>query len=105
MKLRHLARFFLLLGAAAMPASAQSWPAKTARIIVPFGSSSTPDTLARLLADGLGKKSPNSVFVVENRPGASGNIGTNAVAKALVHVPYSSSPQAITAVIRNAGRR
>jgi tripartite-type tricarboxylate transporter receptor subunit TctC len=82
MKLRHLVFSFLVLGVAAMPASAQSWPAKTVRIIVPFGPGSTPDTVARILADGLGKKYPNSAFVVENKSGASGNIGTNAVAKA-----------------------
>jgi len=82
MKLRHLVLSFLLICAAAVPASAQSWPAKTVRIIVPFGPGSTPDTVARILTDGLGKKYPDSVFVVENKSGASGNIGTNAVAKA-----------------------
>jgi tripartite-type tricarboxylate transporter receptor subunit TctC len=55
---------------------------KTVHIIVPFGAGSTPDIVARLVADGLGKKHPDSTFVVENKPGASGNIGTDAVAKA-----------------------
>jgi tripartite-type tricarboxylate transporter receptor subunit TctC len=61
---------------------AQAWPAKTVRIVVPFGAGSTPDIVARLVAEGLQKKYPASAFVVENKPGASGNLGTNAVAKA-----------------------
>lgn len=52
------------------------------RIIVPFGAGSTPDIVARLVADGLQQKYPTSSFVVENKPGASGNPGTDAVAKA-----------------------
>ncbi len=65
----------------ALPAPAQEWPARTVKIVVPFGAGSTPDTVARLLADRL-KQKLGQPFVVENRPGASGNIGTDAVAKA-----------------------
>ncbi len=72
----------LLLVAAATPVPAQDWPAKTVRIVVPFGSGSTPDIVARLVADGLQQKYPASAFVVENKPGASGNLGTDVVAKA-----------------------
>jgi tripartite-type tricarboxylate transporter receptor subunit TctC len=72
----------LLLFVAAFPAIAQEWPAKTVRIVVPFGAGSTPDIVARLVAEQLQKKYPVSAFVVENKPGASGNLGTNAVAKA-----------------------
>jgi tripartite-type tricarboxylate transporter receptor subunit TctC len=72
---------FLLLAATA-PAPAQDWPAKTVRIVVPFGPGSTPDIVARLVADGLQQKYPASAFIVENKPGASGNIGTDIVAKA-----------------------
>ena len=75
----------LLLGAATpAPAQtlAQTWPAKTVRIVVPFGPGSTPDIVARLVADGLQQKYPASAFVIENKPGASGNIGTDVVAKA-----------------------
>lgn len=72
----------LLLLAAAVPGLAQDWPPKTVRVMVPFGPGSTPDIVARLIADGLGKKYPDSVFLVENKPGASGNLGTDAVAKA-----------------------
>src|SRR6476620_26153 len=73
----------LLLVAAATPVPAQDWPAKTVRIVVPFGPGSTPDVVARLVADGLQQKYPASVFVVENKPGASGNLGTDVVAKAV----------------------
>jgi tripartite-type tricarboxylate transporter receptor subunit TctC len=67
---------------AAPPKPEHPWPVKTVHIFVPFGAGSTPDTVARLIADGLGKKYPDSTFIVENKPGASGNIGTEAVAKA-----------------------
>ncbi|MGC1778228.1 MAG: tripartite tricarboxylate transporter substrate binding protein [Xanthobacteraceae bacterium] len=74
--------FLAALQAAAAPASAQDWPAKTVRIVVPFGPGSTPDIVARLIAENLQQKYPGSAFVVENKPGASGDIGTDAVAKA-----------------------
>src|SRR5262245_59732779 len=71
----------LVLGtAAAVPA--QDWPTRTVRIVVPFGPGSTPDIVARLVADGLQQRYPASSFVVENKPGASGNLGTDTVAKA-----------------------
>jgi tripartite-type tricarboxylate transporter receptor subunit TctC len=80
---RRVMLAFVLLTAAAMPGLAQDWPAKTVKIIVPFGASSTPDIVARLIADRLGQKYPGSVFLVEDKPGASGNLGTDAVAKAV----------------------
>ncbi len=64
------------------PAHAQDWPAKTVRIVVPFGPGSTPDIVARLLGEQLQAKYPSSAFVIENKTGASGNTGTDAVAKA-----------------------
>jgi tripartite-type tricarboxylate transporter receptor subunit TctC len=78
----RLAVMALLLVAAAAPASAQDWPPKLVRIIAPFGPGSTPDIVARLIAEGLSRKYPESNFIVENKPGASGNIGTDFVAKA-----------------------
>jgi tripartite-type tricarboxylate transporter receptor subunit TctC len=66
---------------AAAPASAQDWPAKTVKIMVPFGPGSTPDVVARLVADKLQQRLGQN-FIIENKPGASGNIGTDAVAKA-----------------------
>lgn len=73
---------FAAIIAAIAPAQAQEWPAKTVRIVVPFGPGSTPDTVARLVSEQLQAKYPNSAFLVENKPGASGNLGTDAVAKA-----------------------
>jgi tripartite-type tricarboxylate transporter receptor subunit TctC len=66
---------------AALPSAAQDWPTRTVRIVVPFGPGSTPDIVARLIAEQLQQKL-GQPFVVENKPGASGNTGTDAVAKA-----------------------
>jgi tripartite-type tricarboxylate transporter receptor subunit TctC len=63
------------------PATAQDWPAKTVRLIVPFGPGSTPDMVGRLIADHL-QQTLGQPFVIENRPGASANTGTDMVAKA-----------------------
>ena len=67
------------------PASAQTpaWPPKVVRIVVPYAPGSTPDLVGRIVADDLQARHPGSSFVVENKPGAGGNIGTDAVAKAL----------------------
>jgi tripartite-type tricarboxylate transporter receptor subunit TctC len=73
--------FALVLLLIAAPAAAQDWPAKTVRIMVPFGPGSTPDIVARVLAEQLQQKL-GQTFIVENKPGASGNTGTDAVAKA-----------------------
>jgi tripartite-type tricarboxylate transporter receptor subunit TctC len=80
--MKKIAIAALALLALSMPALAQSWPTKNVRIIVPFGAGSTPDIVARLIADQLQKNHAGIAFVVENKPGASGNIGTDAVAKA-----------------------
>lgn len=73
-----------LLAAAALalvlPAHAQDFPAKSTRIIVPFPAGSLTDTLARLVAEKLHAKWGQPVLV-ENRAGASGNVGAEAVAK------------------------
>ena len=70
----------LLLGAAA-DASAQTWPAKPIRAIVPISVGSGSDVLGRLLADRLGPALGQTI-VIENRPGAGGAVGAMAVAKA-----------------------
>jgi tripartite-type tricarboxylate transporter receptor subunit TctC len=74
---------FALLGVLLVmpPAAAQDWPTKPVKIVVPFGPGSTPDVVARLIANHLQDKL-HQPFVVENKPGASGNTGTDAVAKA-----------------------
>src|SRR4029077_6232373 len=74
-----LALSALLLAAAT--AVAQEWPTKTVRIIVPFGPGSTPDMVGRLIGDRMQQKL-GQPFVIENRPGASANTGTDMVAKA-----------------------
>ena len=61
--------------------AAQDWPTRTVTIIVPFIAGSTPDSLARIVAESLQSRL-GQPFVVENRPGASGNTGTAAAAKA-----------------------
>jgi tripartite-type tricarboxylate transporter receptor subunit TctC len=74
----------LLAGAlpfACMPARAQSFPARNVTIIVPFAPAGGADTLARILAPRLAAMWGQSV-IVENRPGASGHIGTEQVANA-----------------------
>jgi tripartite-type tricarboxylate transporter receptor subunit TctC len=82
---RRLALALLAALLAAAPAGAQApaqpWPAHPVKLIVPFGTGSTPDVIMRLIADQL-KQKFNQSFVVENKPGASGNLGTDAVAKA-----------------------
>lgn len=70
-----------LLGVAlAGVASAQTYPAKPVRIVVPFAAGGGVDVTARILAQGLSERFGQSVFV-ENRTGASGIIGTEFVAK------------------------
>src|SRR5215469_12692796 len=62
-------------------ARAEDWPVKPVRLIVPFPPASTPDLLARVLADRLSSRIGKPV-IVENKPGAGGMIGTDAIAKA-----------------------
>ncbi|MEN9417565.1 MAG: hypothetical protein RI988_1185, partial [Pseudomonadota bacterium] len=71
-----------LTAAASLPALAQgaAWPTQPVKLLVGFPGGSTPDIAARVLAEALGKAWGQTV-VVENRPGASGNIAADAVAK------------------------
>jgi len=62
-------------------ARSQPYPARPVRLIVAFPAGGSSDIVARLLAQRLSERLGQS-FVVENRPGAGGNIGTEAVAKA-----------------------
>jgi tripartite-type tricarboxylate transporter receptor subunit TctC len=65
----------------ALPASAQTYPSRTVKLIVPFGAGGPADVYARILAQHLSEETKQS-FIVENRPGAGALIGTDAVAKA-----------------------
>jgi tripartite-type tricarboxylate transporter receptor subunit TctC len=61
-----------------LPAQAQDYPSKPVRIVVPFAAGSATDALARLLAGNLSARW-SQPFVVENRAGAGGNLGAEAV--------------------------
>jgi len=73
----------LIFALAALPcaASAQPYPSKPVRVVVPYPPGSTPDIVGRTLAGRL-QGAFGQPFVVENRTGAGGNIGAEAVAKA-----------------------
>lgn len=77
--LRCAAASLLTLTAAGALAQA-AWPNKAVRIVVPYGAGSSPDVIARIVAEKLSPRLGQPVLV-ENRPGAGGNNGTGAVAK------------------------
>lgn len=70
-----------LLCAAALPAAAQGWPSKPIRIVVPYPPGGSSDIIARAISQPLSEALKQTV-VVENKPGANGNTGTDFVAKA-----------------------
>jgi tripartite-type tricarboxylate transporter receptor subunit TctC len=61
-------------------AAAASYPSQAVKVVVPFAPGGTTDVLARLVSDQMRKRF-DQPFIVENRPGAAGNVGTAAVAK------------------------
>ena len=77
--IRALAALFVLVFA--FPASAQQWPSRPVRVVVPFSLGGATDLVARILGPALAE-SLGQPFVIENRPGASGNIGVELAAKA-----------------------
>jgi tripartite-type tricarboxylate transporter receptor subunit TctC len=79
--MRTLIRGVALLALAVSSASAQEWPAKTVRIIVPFPAGGSADLLPRYVGESLQKQWGQPV-IVDNRPGAAGNIGATAVYQA-----------------------
>src|SRR5262245_58236121 len=87
MKLPHRRRFLhLAAGAAALPAVsriawAQAYPSRPVRLIVPVGPAGATDITARLVGQWLSERLGQQ-FIIENRPGAGSNIGTEAVVRA-----------------------
>lgn len=71
-----------VLSALCSLAGAQDWPKGPVRVVVPFDAGSTPDLVARIVSDRLAVRLKQPL-VVDNKSGAAGNIGTDAVAKAL----------------------
>ena len=67
--------------ALAQTAATGEWPKGPVRIVVPYAPGSTPDIIARIVSDKLARRS-GQPMVVDNKPGASGNLGTDAIAKA-----------------------
>jgi len=86
---RHIPRallhaaLWLACAAIAVPgaASAQEWPARAVAVVVPLGAGTASDVAARVVFEQVGKQ-VGQTFVIENRPGAGGTTGANAVAKA-----------------------
>jgi len=70
-----------LLTALASPVAAQTWPSQTIRLIVPFPAGGSNDVMARLIAPHL-EKTLGQTVIVENRPAAAGQVGSEAVARA-----------------------
>lgn len=77
-RIRLLAALMLLFAVA--PAAAQPWPSRTVTIIVPFPAGGSTDIVARLMAEQM-RAQFNGAFVIENKPGATGNLGVVQVAK------------------------
>src|SRR5262249_21161672 len=108
MKLPRRQFLHLAAGAAALPAVsriawAQSYPTRPVRIIVPFPPAGLSDILARLVGQWLSERL-GQPFVIENRPGAGSNLGTEVV----VNAPSDGytlllvgSPNAINATLYN----
>jgi tripartite-type tricarboxylate transporter receptor subunit TctC len=87
MKLPRRNFLHLAAGAAALPAVsrfawAQAYPTRPVRIIVPFPAGQASDTIARLIGQSLSERLGQS-FIIDNRPGAGGNIGTESVVRAM----------------------
>lgn len=67
--------------AIAITAQAQDWPQRPVRVIVPFAAGASPDILARIVNDKLASRI-GQPLIVENKPGAGGNSGTDQASKA-----------------------
>ena len=74
----------------AIPAVAQEWPSRPVRIVAPFAPGGSADTLGRIVAEKLAARFKQN-FIVDNRPGAGGTVGSDIVAK--------STPDGYTLVV------
>ena len=70
------------IGAFAQQPQPKLWPLKPVKLVVPFAAGSTPDIIGRLIAEDIQSRNPGITVIVDNRPGAGGNTGTDVVAKA-----------------------
>jgi tripartite-type tricarboxylate transporter receptor subunit TctC len=77
----HLAAGAAALTAVSRTASAQAYPTRPVRLIVPFGPAGATDITSRLIGHWLSERLGQQ-FIIENRPGGGGNIGTEAVVRA-----------------------
>lgn len=82
MQRAHLARLFVcaVLPFATAISQAQAWPKGPVHVVVPFAAGSTPDVVARLLSERLATRL-GKPMVIDNKPGAAGNMGTDTIAK------------------------
>jgi len=71
----------IVLALIATPAPGQEWPSGTVRVVVPYAAGGPVDVPARLLIERLAAQTKR-VFILENRPGAGGSIGLQAVVQA-----------------------
>src|SRR5438132_5472246 len=108
MKFPRRSFMHLAAGAAALPtmpriARAQAYPSKPVRIVVGFPAGGATDIMARLMGEWLTQRLGQQ-FIVENKPGASGNIGTETVARAPADgytLLQAVTPNAINAALYN----
>ncbi len=82
MKTYRIFSLLLVTAFVACVTHAQEWPLRVVKIVVPFAAGSSPDILARIINDKLAARL-GQALIVENRPGAGGNTGTDMVAKAV----------------------
>jgi len=81
LKIAEMKRLALLLFLVSLNAFGQDWPARPVKIIVPFAPGGTADTLGRLIAQKLSDQLKEN-FIIDNRGGAGGAVGSELVAKA-----------------------